>query len=330
VTRKGFATPFIVIGILLLLIIGGCAYLFNKSHKSLSVTTSPEALKPAASSINSTSNWKTSEKFGLSIRYPEQWSLQEYSKPATLSSGLTTLFYLDKPNLSKDISAPDEPTKNLVMMDFRYKKTTKTPEQVANNFAKEIGFTIQAQNWIRESGKFAGHDAVYIYEDMGGVTPKKADYPTHVIFSSSPNQITLITTQFFFVNLPGADTEYWQKTTSEINGVLSSIKTTNNQQATFISGDEALKVIGNLPDGFLFDKSQKGKVGLVLDGTPTPNSPYWNIRIYAINAAKNAGVLGTISWAYVNAQTGKFVCAWSENGKFNPTCAGGPPFQVVH
>lgn len=98
-------------------------------------------------------------------------------------------------------------------------------------------------------------------------------------------------------------------------------------KSVFISADQALSVVDKQPDGFLFDKSLKEQMGIIADTAPTSQSPYWYIRIYSKNAAKNAGVLGTVSWAYVDARTGDFVCAWTEYGNANSSCMAGPPFN---
>lgn len=77
---RGFAAPFVLIGILALFLVLGGAYYLGKS--SLPATTSPSLVTPVAtplSVIEPTAGWKTysSSKFGFTLKYPPTLHIRE-------------------------------------------------------------------------------------------------------------------------------------------------------------------------------------------------------------------------------------------------------------
>lgn len=167
-------------------------------------------------------NWKSYSGYGLRLRYPSTWSVQEL-ETKRLPIGFTSLVYITKPNLSNDPSAEDEPTKNVAMIEMRLKSTTENLQEIVDDFKKQFGFDIQLPSFIKEEGTLDGHKAYYIYQDIGNLTPVKATYPTYIIFMKNSNEVFLITIDFYDLQ---KDLIYSKTTVDEINKLLSSIEIT--------------------------------------------------------------------------------------------------------
>lgn len=162
------------------------------------------------------------ETGNLQVKYPTNWYAQAVEEEGP-STSLITFLHLIKSNQSKDTSAVDEPTKNLVIMDFKLYTVNRSPMEVAGRFKEELGYDIQVQSSVIEEGSFNGYPAAYIYEDVGTVSPEKEKYPLNVICSISPSTLLIIETQYFDYK---KDVGYTSKTIDEINIVLNTINIT--------------------------------------------------------------------------------------------------------
>jgi len=165
-------------------------------------------------------DWKSYTGYGLKLNHPPTWSVQEMESER-LPADVVSLVYISKPNLSNDPSAKDEPTKNMALIDIRLKSTIKNLAGIVDDFKNQFGFDIQLPSFIKEEGTLDGHQAYYIYQDIGNGTPVKANYPTHIIFMKNPNEVSLITIDFYDLQ---KDLTYSKTTIDEINKLLSSIK----------------------------------------------------------------------------------------------------------
>ena len=76
-TRRGFAAPFILIGVLVLLLALGGAYYLGKSSPSSPTLPQPTTTIPLSPTADPTSNWKTykNTKLNYSIKYPTDFNI---------------------------------------------------------------------------------------------------------------------------------------------------------------------------------------------------------------------------------------------------------------
>jgi hypothetical protein len=104
-------------------------------------------------------------------------------------------------------------------------------------------------------------------------------------------------------------------TTPIISPTITPIVTS----VSYVSQNQALNVLTSLQDGYLFPTSIKGYVSYIPNPSPTQDNPYW---VFDIRSTINSET-GQINWAVVDASTGKFVCAWTENGHVIQDCIDG-------
>jgi len=76
-TRRGFAAPFILIGVLVLLLALGGAYYLGKSSPSSPTLPQPAVSTPTPSAIDQTANWERYQNVAYSIRYPSDFSISQ-------------------------------------------------------------------------------------------------------------------------------------------------------------------------------------------------------------------------------------------------------------
>ncbi|KKT75484.1 MAG: hypothetical protein UX31_C0042G0002 [Candidatus Nomurabacteria bacterium GW2011_GWA1_46_11] len=86
-TRRGFAAPFVLIGVLVLLVAVGGAYYLGKSSPSPTLPQ-PATSTPAPLVVDPTANWKmyTNTKYGYGIKYPPRWVLMGPDQEAKTSN----------------------------------------------------------------------------------------------------------------------------------------------------------------------------------------------------------------------------------------------------
>lgn len=230
--RKGIAIIPLLLIFTLTVGIGLAVYKYTPLFKeSIPPVTIPTISSPATmDTYKTTGNFSFGEeilrdhptliKGNLQFSYPKSWNLQDW--PDRPNYNIFSVKSLFKSNQSKDISAPDEPTKNLVLMDMQLIVTDKSPSYLVNNFKQEIGYDIQDDGFgsIIEDGFFNGYPASFIYQDFGGLAHIKK-YPTYIFSMVSPTTVLMISTMFYDL---GRDPEYSKLTINEINTILSTVK----------------------------------------------------------------------------------------------------------
>lgn len=75
--RRGFAAPFALVGIVLLLLVAGGAYYLGKSGPSAPASPPSATIVPTTAPIDQTANWKRFEGKVYSFNYPPDWIAQE-------------------------------------------------------------------------------------------------------------------------------------------------------------------------------------------------------------------------------------------------------------
>jgi hypothetical protein len=164
---------------------------------------------PVRKSNEQASTWKIVEKNGISMSVPEKW-VSDTDSP----------FFVYKPDLSKKPHRADAPTQNMVMIDVTTTKTNAPLEEASKDIIKKTISNQFMANYIYEDGFINGTSVKYVYLNVSEPNLEKAQYPSYIILKSSPEDIAVISVDFFYVG----DADYFNTTIKEINQILSTLK----------------------------------------------------------------------------------------------------------
>lgn len=149
--RKGFATIFILIGILAIVsIVGGVYNYFSKQGVKTPATTAVRPTTQPATGSAATANWKTydDKSSNYSIKYPSDWNAINNVEVTNFGKGLTGFAQFDKLKMYLTISAvesnesyPDAKSKK----DFWVKVANNTP----NTNLIQSSLTFAGINWYK-------------------------------------------------------------------------------------------------------------------------------------------------------------------------------------
>lgn len=163
---------------------------------------------------------KKYSKNGIIVSLPSAWVAKEYDVTETFldASGYHPEFYIYKPNLSEDESAPDAPTKNMAFLNFRSKSSMESLNEIVSSYLRDNMYLINGKEVFVVSKKINNINMAYIYtiEDV----EKLSEFPALVFFKSDLEEY--IKVELDFVNYE-AGTEYSDNTIGEINLLLSTI-----------------------------------------------------------------------------------------------------------
>lgn len=158
---------------------------------------------------------QTFESKEISMTYPITWNA-EILDSKNGSSDLTNIVFLSKPNLSNSPSRPDEPTKNMALIEIYFKTTDKSLSDIVQNIEDEFGTILDEDYVILDNKKMGDYKAVY--------ATLNEEYPSYVIFNDNSNRAFEISINFFDSK---EDEQYSKQTIKEINNILQSIEVKN-------------------------------------------------------------------------------------------------------
>ena len=218
------------------------------------ITPPPPFSPPPASESGSTAGWKTyttrnyyniSSKIleqlpslsrgNFQFNYPSGWTVQDDTGASIIrpklnvaSTGITLL----KPNLSQDKSVPDEPTKNMAIIDFFLKEIQPsslplniTLYEILSSFYENFGIGKSPSfNYLLKENVIDNLPAQYQYRTIEEVNSPQGSFPERILVGLSPTTILYIEIDFFNY---GKDKVYSENTIKEINQILSTFRFLN-------------------------------------------------------------------------------------------------------
>ena len=257
--------PISIIGLTsLLVLISIVLALFAKSQKTALVSISSPSptisppLNPTANQVldGNLENWKTytirdynlnSEilknipnltRGNIIFKLPPNWIYSPYDAKITRSElkVANTGIGITKPNLSLDISAPDEPTHNVAIIMFFIKEVEQMNEpyetslyQMLFSDVENFGFG-SSPNYSSQlkGGKLDNLPAYYLYNSQEDADSPATSLPTTILVALSPTTVLNISIDFYF---SGDDVNYYNQTVEEIYQFLSTFRFANEEKS---------------------------------------------------------------------------------------------------
>lgn len=174
--KNGFAILGIIIGLVIgAFVVGGAAYLYNRSNQSTSTTTqttTPSSSTPSSSTQTDTSTWKLYDntKYAYSVKYPSDWKVQAYG------DGSSIITFGDPTDSSKvvqievDASNPDK----LAILEWIKSQDWPDPTPVEQQFkpVNDVGGVDAYQQTTTGTVYFTKNDKIFFIENGVGLERK--------------------------------------------------------------------------------------------------------------------------------------------------------------